>query len=232
MTSELTMEERLDRLATFRSEGRLVRNKWGGNDDSGREVACLLAALSPEVLAAESPYECPASVMPKWFAKLTPWIDDTGSVEKWPSVIERYANLARRWRVLSDETWNRLDYSVQAICVREAMRRTTNPRSIEACTDVVALCDRAACGDTPTREEWRKAEAAANDAANAAYAYAANAAAVAAAYAAANVAYAAAAAAYAAANAAYAAAAAAADRIIDAVLTTIEKACDEVERAA
>ena len=42
------------RLQDFLDSGRLIRKAWTGTDAQGRETACLLAALSPEVAATHS----------------------------------------------------------------------------------------------------------------------------------------------------------------------------------
>jgi hypothetical protein len=122
------MTERCARLDTFIEEGRLIRGDWEENRD-GREYVCLLVALSPEVVSV-SPYsglpeanieECPADVMPAWLANLTPWIDDTGTEEEWPTVIQRYAALAKRWGVLYPAEWEQLACETQALFVRSVI---------------------------------------------------------------------------------------------------------------
>jgi hypothetical protein len=168
----MNIDSRLSRLDTLIAEGRLVRQEWAGHDASGRETACLLAALSPEAGVKESAGACPATVMPSWLAHLTPWIDDAGTLEHWPEVVRRYASLAHRWNVLSQESWTRLDYRVRAICVREAMRHTTDAGTLAACDTVGALCDRTAVGDTGEKD-WATAGAAAAAAKSAAWSAAA-----------------------------------------------------------
>ena len=116
----MSAENPFDRLDMYIAENRLIRQKW----TDGHDRACLLAALSPECGAAKSSDKCPAELMPPWLARITPWIDDAGSLEAWPGVVRRYAQLGRRWHVLTAEDWTRLDYRVRALCVREAMRHT------------------------------------------------------------------------------------------------------------
>ena len=159
----------LKRLNTFIKEGRLIRANWTGTDKEGRETACLLTALYPEV--KEGDYKkCPSNEMPEWFARLTPWIDDAGSVEKWPGVIRRYAkNIAVK---LSPESWQRLEYKVKLACVVEAKKYTQDESAIAVCDDVIGLLQRAVSNDFPSKEEWKAAEAAAW-AAEAAWAWAA-----------------------------------------------------------
>ncbi len=207
-----------DRLNQFINEGRLLRWEWVGKDAEGRETACLLAAMSPEVGESRSPDNCPASIMPAWLAHLTPWIDDNCSVEKWPETIRKYADLARRWHVLTPEAWSRAEYRVKRVCVLEAMSHTKEATALTVCSRVVALLDRAIAGDIPSKTEW-SAAAEARAAASAAWAAAVAAEAVAEA----AVAAVAAAEARAAASAAWAAA----DRIILGIFDVLE---DEVTR--
>jgi hypothetical protein len=220
-----------DRLDKYIAEDRLIRGQW----DDGKNRASLLAALAPTCGSAESAAVCPAEIMPAWLAHLTPWLGDNGSISTWPAMVRRYAAVAHRWHVLTPETWRRLDYAARAICVREALRHTTNAGAIEACETVIALCDRAASGDQPAAEAWSKAAGAAWAeawAAGAAWAEAWAAGAAWAAWAAAAEATAreAEAAAWAGAAARAAArAAAAADRITAAILSAIEAACTEAE---
>ena len=146
------------------AENRLIRQAWTGTDSSGRETACLLAALSPEVGRAESAEACPAEIMPAWFAHLTPWIDDAGSEAAWPAMVRRYASLTGRWDVLSAEGWRRLDYTVRRFALDEAdqhYNRENYPAVAAAIDTVRALCRRAESGDYPAAAEWAAAKAAA-----------------------------------------------------------------------
>lgn len=58
------------------AENRLIRGAWTGTDEHGRATACLLAALAPACGEAQDAAACPAEVMPRWFARLTPCIND------------------------------------------------------------------------------------------------------------------------------------------------------------
>jgi hypothetical protein len=131
--------ERCDRLDLFIAENRLIRKDWGYTDSKGRELACLLAALAPEVGLGEDgeATKCPAEVMPLWLAYLTPWIDDAGGENQWPTVIRRYASLARRWEKLTAEDWQRLEYKVRSTILREianspGMKEPLRSRVLEA----------------------------------------------------------------------------------------------------
>ena len=243
----LPLESRIQRLNEMMSEGRIIRNDWVSSDEQGREVACLLAALSPEAGEAESPAACPASVMPEWFAHLTPWIDDNGSEAEWPRVVRRYAACAARWSVLDDAAWRRVEIATRRVAVIEAMRHTSDEQVLAACRGVLVWLDadmsesshaavkaaaRAAADAVSAAATWKAAEAAAwaaSTASAAAKAAAETATAAATAGAAAvKAAVAETAAAWAGEAAAWAGKAAkatAADRIVDAVLSALEKEC-------
>jgi len=156
----MNYEQRIENLNRHIEGGTLVRNRWG----DGRDRACLLAAMSPECAESESPMDCPASVMPKWLAELTPWMDDDGSEEAWPHMVRRYAALAARWHVLSDGQWSRLEFVAKKIAVESCLEHNEG-----VCAPVIALLDRSIAGDIPSDEEWSAARSAARDAARAAW---------------------------------------------------------------
>ena len=153
----MNYEQRIENLNRHIEGGTLVRNSWG----DGRDRACLLAAMSPECAESESAMDCPASVMPKWLAELTPWMDDDGSEEAWPHMVRRYAALAARWHVLSDGQWSRLEFVAKKIAVESCREHNEG-----ACAPVIALLDRAIAGDIPRDEEWSAARSAAWSAAD------------------------------------------------------------------
>jgi len=158
----LAWNERADRLDLFIAEGRLIRKKWHSTATDGRELACLLYALAPEVGDGKID-ACPATLMPPWLAHLTPWIDDAGSADHWPVVIRRYAGLVRRWSVLTDADWHRLDYQCRIIALGEARAQVTIDKwGVTAALDaVVVLLRREVAGDAPTQIEWAAATRAA-----------------------------------------------------------------------
>jgi hypothetical protein len=208
-------QERIERFHKFINEGRIIRGGWLGTDAQGREMACLLAALSPEAGDARRADACPAAVMPGWFANLTPWIDDGGSTAEWPRVVRRYAACAARWSALDEAAWRRVEVAARRASVVEAMRHTTDERVLDACRGVLVWLD----DDMPESSQTAvvaAARAAGGTARTAAWAArpardAAGWATVTAAAAAAGM--------------AGAAADKAADRITDAVLSALEKEC-------
>lgn len=230
-------------LNHYISQGRLIRRAWVDIDEHGRKTACLLAALSPDVCRAHDAGACPADIMPQWLAYLTPWMDDDGTEEAWLFMVKRYAAVAGRWHVLSDETWRRLDYTARRIAVEDCLPLAGSAASAVEC--ILALLRLSEQGARVLGSEWDAAWAAAWAGADAVADAAAEAAARAAAWAIADaaaeaagratgaawaVADAASAAARAAADAAGAAEAAAVDRITAAILTAIEQACDAAEK--
>jgi hypothetical protein len=137
----VNIEDRVERLNTMIREDRITRNVWSKVDEQGREVACLLAALSPEAGDARLADACPASVMPVWFAHLTPWIDDKGSTAEWPRTVRRYAACAARWSVLDEAAWRRVEVAARRASVVEAMGHTTDERVLDACRGVLVWLD-------------------------------------------------------------------------------------------
>jgi hypothetical protein len=156
----LNFSERLDRLQTLRSEHRLIRNKWVGQDADGQELACLLVALSPEAGNARDAGACPASVLSPWFAYLTPWLDDAGTQAAWEGMVSRYVAIVERWHELTPERDRCLEYAVRALCVREAMRHTSDASVQAVCERVATLCEGVAAGGAIDAEAFAAAAAA------------------------------------------------------------------------
>jgi hypothetical protein len=147
--------ERLRRLDTMIAEGRIIRDAWvGDNDDAGRERACLLVALSPEVGAAQSASACPASVLPAWLAHFTS-MDDNVSLAHWPAFVARYADVVRRAQVLDAAAWARAETRTRIAILDEADRHYSHAPSVAAAVEGVrALLRRRLSGDEPTEEQW------------------------------------------------------------------------------
>ena len=134
-------KERIERLQTFVAEGRIIRDDWTGIDNQGRATACLLAALAPEVAEAEDAWACPASVMPTWFAYMTPWMDDNASEDEWPRMVRRYATCAARWSALDNAAWRRIEVVALRTAVVEAMRHVTDAQASAMLLQVLAWID-------------------------------------------------------------------------------------------
>jgi hypothetical protein len=146
--------ERFDRLDTFITEDRLTRKSWG----DGQDRACLLLALAPEVGAEGVRDRCPASVLPPWFARITPSMDDCGSEAAWPAMVRRYSSVVRRGAMtLDDAGWRQVLARTMIAILEEAV--TFDP--LGECARVSALWGRVLAGEEPLKEEWAEARSAA-----------------------------------------------------------------------
>ena len=137
----MNIEERVPRLQILINEGRIIRDSWAGVDEEGRETACLLAALSPEVVEHGNASACPAELMPVWMAYLTPWIDDKSSEAAWPSAIRRYAACASRWSSLDEAAWRRVEVATRRVAVVEAMKTTEDELTLRSSHATLAWLD-------------------------------------------------------------------------------------------
>ena len=75
--------------------------------------------------------------IPIWFPRLTELLHGAASNEARPAIERRSAELARRWHVLDENDWRKLEYQCKAIIVREA--RSHCPSDA---TDCLAAIDR------------------------------------------------------------------------------------------
>lgn len=146
--------ERITSLNRHIEQGTLVRRKWRGRDSDGRELVCLLVALAPEV--KQSSDQCPASVLPRWFASLVPLYDDHGSLAAWPAMVRRFAAVMARVHALTETDWHLLMYRCNAATLREGL--PVAGATEEVVRNIIELCDRAGCGEAVTREEWHSAK--------------------------------------------------------------------------
>jgi len=149
----LTLEDRLSRLTTFHREGRIIRGAWTSEKED-RELACLLAAFSPEVAKRQDASACPKNAMPPWLAHITSSLVDFASEAAWPQVVARYIAVLPTLVRLSPEKLVRLDYQTRAIAVRKAQQRTTNASVLRVMDDVLRLLDWAAEGREVSKEDW------------------------------------------------------------------------------
>jgi hypothetical protein len=141
--------ERLARLDKFIQTKMLVRGHWGRDGDT----ACLLTALSPEAGGGQSTISCPTEVMPNWFASLTVYLNDSGSLEYWPEVVRRYRKLAADWQLLTSQEWRELEFAIRAAILR-AVQPQVPHLLIEVFTEVITLCDQAAQSQYVPEQEW------------------------------------------------------------------------------
>lgn len=97
----LRLDREAERLREAIENKRVVRGVW--KDCEGG--ACLLSWLSFDSSVQETAKACPGDIMPLWMAYFTVWLNDTTSVECWPQLIARYAELVPQWHVLDDAAW-------------------------------------------------------------------------------------------------------------------------------
>ena len=138
-------------------EGRIIRRKWSDTDAKGRRLLCLLTALANDPNVR--PEICPAHLCPAWLAYLLPWIDDAGTAERWPGFIERCVQLAPWWGRMTPKQSRHLDLFTRKVALLEA--RQFVGESTKDIDDVLALIARAMSGDEPLPGDWTKARAAA-----------------------------------------------------------------------
>ena len=148
----ITAQQAFESYEDALHNGWLRQATWNSEDD-GRRVACALGVLDPSVSSAS---DCPASVMPKWLARMVTWLFDGQSKDDAFAWGEKfYAQLARLngdvpFEVVYD--WH-ANYSWQmGIEVAEKMGRDTAPAKA-----VQELHRRALAGDRANCETWYKA---------------------------------------------------------------------------
>ena len=164
--NNINKQERFDRLDCMIQEGRLLRNQWTGVDAAGKERACLLAAISPEVAGSHVSVSCPADVIPSWLAQLTPAMDDNGTQEQWFPFVQRYSLVLRvASEKLTEKQWEAVQYRVRIGIIQESMSHVTDTKVLEACSSIIRLCEQAAEGNNPDPAAWSAAESAAKSAA-------------------------------------------------------------------
>lgn len=135
--------------------GRILRHRWSEIGPDALEHACLLAALSPEVVDAQDPAQCPANVMPGWLAYLTPDLADFISDTYWPHFVECYVQDAARWHKLDAPAWERCNTRVCIAALEVAL-----PHDQSGVVErMLGLLRRRLAGDEPTAAEWEEAQA-------------------------------------------------------------------------
>jgi len=146
--------ERLDALDAAIERGEVLRGEWTCEED-GRQLACLLAHVSPEVATAKSVSACPAKTLDPWFAHLLLYIDDECSLERRDEFLRRTAAVLRQWHRLSTETRRRLDYECRAVAVREVRPHVplSEAQMIVAIDSALLLIARACAGEVLSEQE-------------------------------------------------------------------------------
>jgi len=156
-----------DRIALFAREGRLIQHGWHRTADDGRELACLLGAIGPDVT---SPGACSADVMPTWLAHLLPTLFDGLLAERTADLGLRFAaalrsgstggGVRRRWlaRVEADARVSACAAAARAATARAARAATARAATARAAAARAAACaDAAAAAATATAAAARSA---------------------------------------------------------------------------
>lgn len=155
---------RFERLDKYIADGSLLRGAWweGERRRDGYDRACLLLAIAPECGkrdedgdASGDPAACPSWLLPEWLARLTPWLDDTGSDEAWPEHVRRYSRAVRLVPSLGPDAQRRLLFAVCASIVRSVLEFAGSTKDV--CERVLALLERAAAGEAVSDGEWETA---------------------------------------------------------------------------
>jgi hypothetical protein len=113
MTDHLTIDhdQAAVNIEAFAREGRLVQSTWHerrGGDGGGVEIACLLGAIHPSINGVE---KCPASLMPRWMARLTVRLFDGIPSARAFEFGLAYAERLHRWRVIDAPGWERVRHA-------------------------------------------------------------------------------------------------------------------------
>ncbi len=166
--TDITNIEASRRILDHLHQGRLVQNEWHIVAAKGRDLACLLGAISPDINDFR---KCPASVMPEWLASLTVSMFDGQDRADAMTWAARFGTQMARWHVLDRAAWDRVRDAFCATCVADAEQSAAALRPASAAWAANAARAAAAWA------AWAAADAAARAAAAAADAAAADAAA-------------------------------------------------------
>jgi hypothetical protein len=146
----LTADLAFDRYSAFYERDALVQSSWHSRDADGRELACGLGALDPEINSAA---DCPSSVMPRWLAQMVPWFFDNQPFDD-----------AKGWGLAFYAELKRLKGAVPFSVVHDWQATIVGPMNVEICEApgwdaalplaVQRLHERALAGDLAPRDEW------------------------------------------------------------------------------
>ncbi|MFZ4687882.1 MAG: hypothetical protein ACOYLS_01460 [Polymorphobacter sp.] len=149
----ITAHEARTRYDAAMAEGRLVVGKWQSQADDGRHLACALGIIDPSIT---DPKDCPASVMPRWLAKLTVYFFDGQRADsrlEWGAAF--YAELDRLGGKVPFTVINDWHANVLAASWIARAMANGNPNAAAKHTAYQALHLRALAGDNPSQPEWR-----------------------------------------------------------------------------
>ena len=128
------------RILAHLHEGRLVQNEWHSVAEKGRDFACILGAISPHI---DDSRKCPASVMPKWLARLTVSLFDHQTEDAAIAWAARFGAQMAQWHCLDSVAWDRVRDAFCAACVADAWQ-SAEAYAYAAAADAAAAAARAA----------------------------------------------------------------------------------------
>ncbi len=138
--TDITNIEASQRILAHLHEGRLVQNEWHSVAEKGRDFACILGAIAPNIV---SHTDCPASVMPRWMAPLTVSLFDGQAKDAAMTWAARFGTQMARWHVLDSVAWDRVRDAFCAACVADAWQ-SAEAYAYAAAADAAAAAARAA----------------------------------------------------------------------------------------
>lgn len=146
-----TADEAFDRYKSFLGNNALIQSGWHGRGDDGRELACGLGALGPDV---NGPKDCPAQIMPLWLAQMVPWFFDNqefGPAKEWG--LRFYAELKRLGGVVPLSVVH--DWQATVVGPLAVETAEKQKRSVEAHKALMAMQAEAASGKKFAADDWR-----------------------------------------------------------------------------
>jgi hypothetical protein len=117
--TDITNIEASQRVLAHLRDGRLVQGTWHDALDDGRELACILGAIAPNI---DDSSKCPAGVMPAWMAHVVVPMFDGQSEADALAWAARFGEQMGQWHVLDSVAWGSVCSAFCAACVRDAQR--------------------------------------------------------------------------------------------------------------
>jgi len=146
-----TGAEVLDRYRSALDDGRLIQFLWHCTDDDGRDLACALGVIGAQV---GSPKDCPAQIMPRWLAKMVPWLFDNQSKdEAFAWGLRFYEQIARLSGNIPFSVIH--DWQANVVGPLAIDLATKRKRDVEAHRKLQTMQQEALAGNKFSADEWR-----------------------------------------------------------------------------
>jgi hypothetical protein len=145
-----------DNIISYLRDGRLVQNAWT-REDQGHHVACLLGAAGNY----QSTQDCPATLMPRWLAECTVTLyDGLPQEDANGDLVRRYADMMRRWHVLTPDRWDNVHRAFLVRCIDQAVESVPAFAKTQSYWPAVsAACEQSKTAITSKREGAAKSAA-------------------------------------------------------------------------